>query len=203
MGMKGGVSFAWGILALGFGLAVGAGAGRAQQTELPTDKEGQRQCDRDLCAIVNAPSASGAGLKCDLAETWYKEEITKAVKKGKISWPFGDARCSAKFDVSRALLAPALTEAKYTLKAPPQPVRCEIDAEGGRHELRANMAPVIEFKDGKATSVSLGLQDIEGTALVRNVVWAAWKFESTFGYFHSDFIKGVNEYVGAHCPKMK
>lgn len=188
-----------------FGLSVTAGIGtaHAQGSEPVTDKEGQRKCDRDLCAIVNAPSTPGEDLTCDLAETWYKEEIADAIKKGRIKWPFGDARCYGKVGVGRGLLAPAVTEGKYTLKSPPLPVRCEIDTESGRHELKAKMAPVIEFKGGKATSVSLGLQDIEGTPLVSNVVWAAWKFESTFGFFHEDFVKGVNAYIVEHCPTMK
>jgi hypothetical protein len=191
------------ICVIGLSVMAGTGAAEAQRSEPVTDKEGQRQCDRDLCAIVNAPASAGADLSCDLAETWYKEEITAAIKKGRISWPFGDARCYGTVGVGRALLAPAITEAKYTLKSPPLPVRCEVDTDSGRHEVKANMAPVIEFKGGKATSVSLGLQDIEGTPLVSNVVWAAWKLESTFGFFHEDFVKGVNAYIAEHCPTMK
>ena len=141
-------------------------------------------------------------LQCDLAQTWYKEDIAKAVKKGRLSWTFGDARCTAKFEFSRALFAAPFKEKTYTLKLPAHPVACEIDNSGSRHELRAKMAPVIEFENGKAKSVSLGVTDIDGTAVVRNVVWAAWKFENTFGYFQADFVKGVNEYITEHCPKQ-
>jgi len=177
-------------------------AARAQASPPVTDEEKLRQCDRDICAIVTNPTASGAPPRCYLAQTWYKEDIAKAVKKGRLSWPFGDARCTAKFEISRALFAAPFKETTYTLKLPAQPVSCEVDNSGSRHEVRAKMAPVIEFENGKAKSVSLGVTDIDGTAVVRNAVWAAWKFESTFGYFQADFVTGVNEYITEHCPKQ-
>ena len=175
---------------------------RAQASPPRTDEEKLRQCDRDICGVITSRAAAGAPLQCDLAQTWYKEDIAKAVKKGRLSWPFGDARCTAKFEISRALFAAPFNEKAHTLKIPPQPVSCEIDNSGSRHELRAKMAPVIEFENGKAKSVSLGVTDIDGTAVVRNAVWAAWKFESAFGYFQADFVKGVNEYISEHCPKQ-
>ena len=199
--MRGLVQFFVSVFAFIFNIMVGTALVTAQEpAEKLTDKERLEQCDRDLCAMVNAPSADGPDLACDLDQTWYKEEITEAVKKGRISWIFGDARCSMTLSVSRALLTPALTKDSYELKVPPQPVSCEIDTKDGRHEVKANMAPEIEFEHGKATEVSLGIQDITGTAVVRNVVWAAWKFENTFGFFQDDFIRGVNKYIGEYCP---
>jgi hypothetical protein len=173
----------------------------AQDSSSATEAENLRQCDRDLCGITKNPGASGT-LRCDLAQTWYKEDITRVVKKGRLTWPFGDARCTAKFEIERGLFAPALKEKSHKLKIPPQPVSCEIDNSGSRHVVTAKMGPVIEFENGKAKSVSLGVSDIDGTAMVRNVVWAAWKFESTFGYFQADFVKAVNEYITEHCPTV-
>lgn len=166
-----------------------------------TDQEKMARCDRDLCGIIVSPTAAGGPLQCDLVQVWSKDDIAKAVKKGRLSWPFGDARCTAKFELSRALLAAPFKQKTHTVKIPPQPVSCEIDNSGSRHVVNAKMAPVIEFENGKAKSVSLGVTDIDGTAVVRNVVWAAWKFENTFGYFQADFVKGVNEYITEHCPK--
>lgn len=190
------------VFLLSFVSLLAATPARAQASPPLTDDEKLRQCDRDICGIVTNPNAPGAPLQCDLGQTWYKEDIAKAVKKGKLSWPFGDARCTTKFEFSRALFAAPFKQKTYKLKLPAHPVSCEIDNSGSRHELRAKMAPVIEFENGKAKSVSLGVSDIDGTAVVRNVVWAAWKFENTFGYFQADFVKGVNEYISEHCPKQ-
>ena len=129
----------------------------AQASPPQTEDEKLRQCDRDICAIITNPNATGGPVQCDLAQTWYKEEIAKAVKKGRLSWTFGDARCTAKFEISRALFAAPFKEKTYKLKLPAHPVACEIDNSGSRHELRAKMAPVIEFENGKAKSVSLGV----------------------------------------------
>jgi hypothetical protein len=175
-------------------------AARAQAPSPLTEAERMRQCDRNACGIVTNPTSEGAALRCDLAQTWYKEEIAKAVKKGRLSWPFGDARCTAKFEIGRALFAAPLKAKAHTLKIPPQPVSCEVDNSGSRHVVSAKMAPVIEFENGKAKSVSLGVTDIDGDSVIRKVVWAAWKFESTFGYFQADFIKEINEYITEHCP---
>lgn len=192
-----------GIFVVAFAVICGVVTGTsspAAQRPLLTDGERLRQCGRDLCDIVNERTASGPDIACNLAETWHQDVIAKAVGRGHLSWPFGDARCSMTLAVSRALLAPALTEASYKLKVPPQPVRCEVDNGDRRHEVKGNMAPEIEFEGGKAKSVSLGLQDIDGNVVVRNAVWAAWKFESTFGFFQKDFVKAVNDYIGVYCP---
>jgi hypothetical protein len=180
--------------------ATGWGGIAAAQTP-PTDSERLRQCDLDLCAIVNDPSRRAGKLTCDIAQTWYKEDIKTAVEKGRLSWPFGDARCTMKVDIARSLLAPAATEPGYKLNATPQPVVCAVDTESGPYEVKAKLAPVMKFEKGKVTSVDLGIKDIEGGAVVRNVVWAAWKFESNFGFFQEDFVRLANKYVHEHCPE--
>ncbi len=193
------------IFAVTFAFICVAGMGAACLGAQPvksslSDKERLRACDSHLCALVNKPNPNGPSLTCDLSETWHKKEIGEAVAKGHLSWPFGDAHCSMTLAVSRALLAPALTRASYKLKVPPQPVECEVETGSGPHVVKANMAPEVEFEHGKAKYVSLGLQDIDGSVVVRNVVWAAWKFESNFGFFQKDFVNGVNRYIGEHCP---
>lgn len=194
------------IFPVAAGLAGAIGAAEAQQDAPPETEEMTEEirrilaCDRELCGIVMNPGADGMALKCDLSITWKKDEIAKAVEKGRLSWPFGDASCGATLKVSRTLLADAMKRPAYTLSVPPQPVSCEVENDGSRHKVTGRMAPVIEFKDRKATSVSLGLQDIKGNAIIRNVVWAGWKFESYFGYFQEDFVKGVNDYVEKWCP---
>jgi hypothetical protein len=199
--MRGGVR----IFAMMFALTSGLSAAQPQAADQPlppqTEKERLDQCDLELCGIVNAQGRANPALRCDLTQTWYKDQISKAIKKGHLGWPFGDAHCSMTLKVDPRLLTPALKAASYTLKVPPQPVRCDVESEGGPHEVKAKMAPEFEFKSGKATSVSLGVQDIEGTKVLRNAVWAAWKLESNFGFFQDDFIKGVNKYIH-HCQKL-
>lgn len=183
-----------------FSLAVPAMA--AEAADRRTEKERIRQCGIDLCQLIAHPEEQGAPIQCDLAQTWHKEGIKKAVKVGRLSWPFGDARCSIELDVDRDILGKALTEASYTMKIPPQPAKCEVENEGERHTLSLTLAPEVEFEDGKATEVSINLDEFKGNAVIRNAVWASWKMVNTFGLFQDEFVKGVNDYITKQCPKI-
>ncbi len=169
-----------------------------------TEVERIQQCDRDLCGIALHPKEAGAPLRCDLTKTWYKEEISKAWSEksnNRISWPFGDAQCSVKLDVERALLAGAVTNEKYKLKSPTLPVKCEVDRKGTRYPLAVTLTPEVEFKDGKATLVLLNVEKIEANAVIKSVVWTASKMESNFGLFQKALLKGINDYITEYCQK--
>ncbi len=198
------------------GLAVCAGvvsaadapeqAGEQAQTQTQAQTQAQlaeterlEQCDRDLCAIALHPREAGAPLRCDLTKTWYKDEIHTAWSKKRVPWPFGDAQCSLKLDVDRALLAGAVTNKKYTLKSPTLPVKCEVDRKGTRYPLAVTLTPEVEFKDGKATLVLLNVEKIKANAVIKSVVWTASKMESSFGVFQKDLLKGINEYITEYC----
>lgn len=174
----------------------------AEEADKRTEVERIRQCGMDICQLITAPEKQGAPIRCDLAQTWYKEDINKAVQLGRLSWPFDDARCSIELNVDRAILGKALTEASYTLKVPPQPAKCEVENEGARHAMSATLAPEVEFKDGKATEVTINVDKLDGNAVIRNTVWASWKLVNTFGLFQKEFVKGVNDYISKECPKI-
>ncbi|MEJ2123408.1 MAG: hypothetical protein P8Y47_01045 [Alphaproteobacteria bacterium] len=116
------------------------------------------ECDRKLCDIVlHLDKAKDSSLKCDLTKTWLKAEIREAWKKTRVAWPFGDARCSAKFDLSRKLLTGAITEKKYTLKVTPHTIACVVKNGDKKYPMEAIVTPSIDFRDGKATYVKLGV----------------------------------------------
>jgi hypothetical protein len=161
-----------------------------------------QQCDRTLCGMALKPTESGTGaLKCDLARTWTKDEIVTAWSKSTVSWPFGEARCTVKLDVDSKLLTSAITTPKYKLKVPAHSISCEVENGGPRYPLTVSAAPEVEFKDGKATVVLLGVNKIEGNSVIKSVVWTVTKMESTFGIFQKDLVKGVNDYITDYCNK--
>lgn len=174
-----------------------AGTARAE----PSEADRLQQCDRDLCGIVQTKSADGQPLKCDIGKNWTKEEIAKAISKAKISWSYGDAKCSLKIELERAVLMPGLAPGKNTVKVPSQAVNCEVANEGKPQPVVVKLAPKVVFKDGKASSVSLNVESIEAPAVIKTAVWTAAKMESTFGFFQKDFLKGINDYVAVYCPK--
>jgi hypothetical protein len=176
-----------------FGAA--SGPASAQQTEM----ERLQQCDRDLCAMLRAPSSSGPGLQCDLSKTFYKEQIDKALRSRRLGWIFGDAHCTAKLDVTRSIIAKAMIEDSYTLKVPEQPAACEVEYNGARYPVKVTMAPEITFRDGRATAVELGVRDIEANPVIKAVLWSAAKLQQSLGLYQDDFVRGVNRYVERQC----
>jgi hypothetical protein len=172
-----------------------SGQAQAQQTEM----ERIQQCDRDLCAMIRAPSPSGPALQCDLSKTFYKEQIDKALRPKRLGWIFGDAYCTLKLDVSRSIIAKAMTEDEYTLKVPEQPASCDVDHNGTRYPVKVTLAPEITFRDGRATAVALGVREIEANPIIKAVLWSASKLQSSLGLYQDDFVRGVNRYVEREC----
>jgi hypothetical protein len=168
--------------------------------EQKAELEAIMECDRKLCDMaLHLNKAKNNSLKCDLSKTWLKAQIAEAWVKTKVAWPFGDASCSAKFDLPRKLLTGALTNKKYTLKVSPHTIACEVKNGEKSYPMKAKVTPSIDFRDGKATYVKLGVGKIEGNAVIKGAVWTAAKMVSAFGIFQDDFRNGVNDYIGKYC----
>jgi hypothetical protein len=190
-----GASFAFCLFSAGLSISGAVGEASAQTGE----RERLAQCDRDLCEIIRMPLERGAPLQCDLGTTLYKEQIDKIARAWKLSWPFGDARCSVKVDVPRSLLSRALTDDNYKLELPPHATRCEVEYKGQPYPVTVTLAPQIEFADGQATSVTLNVRQIDANILIKALLWSAAKLEDTVGIFQEGFVDSVNHYVERHC----
>jgi hypothetical protein len=178
------------ILAAGW-----AAPARAQGTEM----ERLQQCDRDLCAILSAPSRGSGPLQCDLSKTWYKEQIDKIMRPKGLGWVFGDADCKLKLDIERSRLARAMTHNSYTLRVPEQAASCEVEYRGSRYPVTVTLAPEIRFARGRATAVSLGVRGIKANPIVKALLWSATKLQSSMGLYQDDIVRGVNRYIGREC----
>ena len=95
----------------------------------------------------------------------------------------------------------ALTTPQYTLKVEKQPVSCEIERSAEKYPIKMTLAPELKFKDGKATNASLHVDNIEGTTIIKGVVWTAATLEQNFGLFESDLVREVNKFIEKQCPK--
>lgn len=168
---------------------------RAQGSEL----ERLQQCDRDLCNILRKPSGADKPLQCDLSKTWYKDEIDKAAKAKGLVWMLGDAHCQLKLDIKHAVIARAVIDGSYTMKVPEQTATCEVDYRGTLYPVKASVAPEIAFSEGKATSISFGIRNIEATTIVKALVWSAAKLQEKTHAYQDDFVRGVNHYIDNEC----
>lgn len=168
---------------------------------LPDEKAGREACEKRACQLVLDKTAAGPPLTCNMTKTWDRDKIKKNGDKKRMSWGFGDARCQMTLSLDRALLVPALQEAKYTLYFPPQKVVCQIeDSEKKAKPLVVTAAPKIKFKGGQADKVWINVTEVEGEGAVKNLVWTAAKLADGLGIFHKDTVNSINTFVHQTCP---
>lgn len=156
-------------------------------------------CEERLCRQVIDGKPDSGQLTCDLEKTWGKHDIKKGAKTKKISWGFGDARCSVKLDVARLEIVRALTLPKYEFSFPRHHVDCTVETRDGPKPLRAALVPKLKFKDGRVYKIWIRLKDIDGPEPLSSFVWTTTKFADTFGLFHSEMVKEVNKFLHRKC----
>ncbi len=178
-------------------LFFGAGGRVCAQSE--SEAERLSRCSRDLCEMLRMPFKQGGPLRCEVGRTLYKEQIDKAMRRRSLMWPLGDARCTVTLDIERGIITRAMTQDRYTLKLPKQPAACDVEYKGAKYPVTLAIAPEIEFSGGRATSVRLGVQDIQANVLLKAAIWSAAKLEDRVGVFQADFVSGVNTYIGSMC----
>jgi hypothetical protein len=156
-------------------------------------------CDKRLCAILVGKNAKGPDLKCSLTKTWARSSIKQADTQ-KVTWGFGDARCTIEINLSRADLVAVMTGEHRTFHMPPHTAHCVVEQNGKLEKVTAVVAPKIKFKHGKADQIWINLKSIEGPSSITFTVQSAAQLEDTLGIFHRHMIKTVNKYIERHCP---
>lgn len=185
-----------------FALASTAGNALALDV-LPDERAGRQACERALCEMVVKREAAGGPLTCNMVKTWDRDKIKKGGESGKLSWGFGDARCSVAINIPRDQLMPALAEPKFTLNVPPQTVKCEIEGSDSKvTTISVEANPKIEFVAGKADKLWLNVGKVEGDSIATNFIWAATKLIDGVGLFHSAAIAEINSFVHEKCPEI-
>ena len=53
----------------------------------------------------------------------------------------------------------------------------------------------------KASKVELKVEDIEGPAMIKGLIWTTVKLEDNLGIFHKDMLKEINKFLHRKCPK--
>lgn len=183
-------------LVLPFAFAVGASA----LEEAKDEKAQLEACEKDLCTLLVKREAAGSNLQCNIQKTWASKKIKAGVEEKKLSWSLGDLRCGVKFDASRQDVVDALTKPTYELKLATHAVKCDVEREKEVLNISVNLAPRIQFKDGKAVKAWLGVGEIQAPTVVKGAIWSAAQLEDTFGVVHGDLIKEINRFVYERCP---
>jgi hypothetical protein len=190
-----------GVLGAGALAGVLTGPGALALERQKGEEAAIEACDRRLCAILVGKNPQGPDLKCALTKTWARSTIKEADSQ-QLSWGFGDARCTMDIKLSRARLVEAVTGKQATFQTGRLTANCVVEQDGRLEKVTAVVAPKIEFRVGKADKVWVRLKSVDGPASVTLTLQTAAQLADTFGLFHRQMIKGINRYIGRHCPKV-
>jgi hypothetical protein len=186
------------LLAAAAIVLVGVSSAPALEAQ-PNEAKALADCDRRLCTMLLRKETKGEDLKCDLAKTWARKTI-KGADTNTLQWGFGDARCSVRVEISRALLVAAVTQKNYKLWVPAHTANCVVEQDGTLQTITATLAPKIVFKYGKAEKIWINLVRMDGSSAVTGLLWAAAKLEDSTGLFQPTMVKAVNKYIHEQCP---
>jgi hypothetical protein len=209
----------WGVV-LGLGLAAlvalparlpaqdakDAKTGAAPPPETEEEKkqrEGRRQCAVTLCATLHNRKPAEGQATCSIQKTWRKEVITRILARGKVSWPWGDTRCSGEIRLDRGLLVKAMQEPEFEAQFETHNVRCQIENAKDKYEVTLQVRPKITFKQGKAAKARLNWGKIEAPALAKTALWSITAVDNTFGLLQSTTVEDINEFIGTKCMEVK
>ncbi len=168
------------------------------------DTAHRKECKFTICSIFASKKMDGPDVACDIAKTVRKAKIEKKYLRGKVSWPWGNARCKTNISVKREMLVKAMTEDGYELKLSKHSLSCELFKQDGKekYELNLSVTPVIKWQGGKAESVKLNISDITGAALAKGGLWTIAKANSYFGVLDGPVKDKVNEFVVEDCQEL-
>jgi hypothetical protein len=167
----------------------------------PAEREKLKACEKAMCTMVTKKEVAGADLACSLSKTWTKDQIQSGIEKKKISWSLGDAQCTLDVKLGRAAIIEALSKPEQALDFGAHTVKCLVDREGKETPINITMAPKITFKGGQAVTAILGVKEIDAPSVVKGAIWTAAALEDSVGIFHSDILKGINDFIGPKCTK--
>ena len=129
-------------------------------------------------------------------------EIKEGSATGKVSWGFGDARCSVDLKLPRTAAIGSLKAGDATLQFPEHVVTCEIEREKEVTLIKLKLAPKVVFKDGKAVTAWVNLKEVDGPTTMKGLAFTVAKLEDGVGVFHKSLIAVINHQLHDKCPKI-
>ena len=167
------------------------------------ERDMRKTCKIDLCSVFHNKKPATGNVTCNVLKTWRKEQLTAMVSKGGISWPWGAARCTAELKFDRATLIKAMSEAEFEASFEKHDVKCELDRDADKYEVKIEMTPKVLFKAGKAVKASINWGKIDAPLLAKSAIWSATAADNTFGVLQNTVVEDINDFIGAKCMEVK
>jgi hypothetical protein len=167
------------------------------------ERESRKVCAVALCSTLHNRKPATGNVTCSVQKTWRKEVLVKVLSRGKISWPWGYARCTGNLKVDRAVLIKAMTEPELEVQFDKHDIRCELEGEKEKYEVKLQVHPKVTFKAGKAVKAKLNWGKIEAPTLAKTALWSATAADNTFGVLQSTVVEDINEFIETKCMEVK
>jgi hypothetical protein len=167
------------------------------------EKELRKACKIALCSAFHVRKPPDGAVTCGVLKTWRKEQLSKMVSKGGVSWPWGNARCTADLKFKRADLIQAVSAAEYELVVDRHEVKCELDRETDKYEIKVEIAPKVQFKGGKAVKANMNWGKIDAPLLAKSALWSATAADNTFGVLQNTVVEDINDFIDVKCLEVK
>ncbi|MDX2307403.1 MAG: hypothetical protein NW216_04115 [Hyphomicrobium sp.] len=159
-----------------------------------------KSCEQRICEMALTKKPQGGDLDCDLSKTWAKSTLKGGEDKS-VRWGFGDAQCRVKLDIARSDVIRVLTAKQATVEVPAHEVNCTVEDGTSASEVKAKLAPKLQFKGGKVEKIWINLEKIDGPPGIKATVWTAAGLVDSIGLFHGAMVKSVNKFLLKQCAQ--
>jgi hypothetical protein len=100
------------------------------------------------------------------------------------------------------MILEALAGPKVKLELPRHEVICEVERDKSADPVRIELAPKIEFNDGRAKKVWINVKKVDGSAGIKGLILMVAKVEDTVGLFQKRMLKAANKFIQDKCPTV-
>jgi hypothetical protein len=105
--------------------------------------------------------------------------------------------------VDRATLVKAMSEPEFEAKFEKHDLRCELETDKDKYEVKLEMQPKVTFKAGKAVKASLNWGKVEAPTLAKTALWSATAADNSFGVLESTVVDDINDFIENKCNEVK
>ena len=180
-----------------------ATASAPETEEEKKERQTRRQCAVALCSTLHNHKPDTGDVTCSVQKTWRKEILVKIMQRGKVNWPWGYARCMTDLKFDRATLVKGMTLPEFETQFDKHDIRCELEGETEKFEVKLQVQPKVTFKQGKAVKASLNWGKIEAPKLAKTALWSATAADNSFGVLQSIVVDDINEFIQTKCMEAK
>jgi hypothetical protein len=167
------------------------------------ERESRRQCAVALCSTLHNHKPDTGDVACGIRKTWRKEMLVKMMQRGKVTWPWGYARCTTDLKLDRSVLVKSMTLPDYEAQIGLHDISCELEGEKEKYEIKLQIQPKVTFKQGKAVKAAMNWGKIEAPKLAKTALWSATAADNSFGVLQSIVVEDINEFIQTKCMEVK